>query len=76
MDINQQDRAVLKAKICPDCGQPIRNYFFEESRPWCKSCDVWFEFDDSGWIIRNENANQTYIQMWTRITQNEGSYGV
>jgi hypothetical protein len=57
MDINQQDRAALNAKLCPDCSNPVS---FEESGPWCKVCDVWFEFNISGWIIRNRDAAQYF----------------
>ena len=74
MDLNQQDRAALNASQCPDCGQPIRNYFFEASRPWCKACDVWFEFDSSGWVIRNTDATYQYNREWVEIVQDEDGY--
>jgi hypothetical protein len=57
MDINQQDRAALNANLCPDCGGPVS---FEETGPWCRACDVWFEFNISGWVIRNSDATQFY----------------
>jgi hypothetical protein len=68
MDINEQDRAALNAKRCPDCGQTISTYFFERNRPWCKACDVWFEFCDSGWVIRNVDATHQYNMEWLRIS--------
>jgi len=67
MDINQQDRDVLSHKRCPDCGQHINSYFFEPNRPWCKACDVWFELDPSGWVIRNEDATYQYNKQWARL---------
>ncbi len=57
MDINQQDRAALNANRCPDCGRPIS---LEETGPWCRACDVWFEFSISGWVIRNRDAASFY----------------
>ena len=53
MDLNQQDRVSLNANMCPDCGGTIGR---RANNPWCRSCDVWFEFDNSGWIIRNSDA--------------------
>ena len=74
MDMNQQDRAVLRAKRCPDCGQPINSYFFEPQKPWCKACDVWFEMDNSsGWVIRNQDATYQYNQQWAKILENTRS---
>jgi hypothetical protein len=64
MDLNEQDRASLNAKICPDCGSSIEIYLFEATRPLCKKCDVWFEFDNSGWVIRNLDAGSIYRQEW------------
>jgi len=72
MDVNQQDRAALNAKLCPDCGEPIRTFFFETNRPWCKPCDVWFEFDTSGWVIRNLGAAHSYNQEWENLVRADG----
>ena len=71
MDINEKDRAALREKRCPDCGQFINSYFFEPNRPWCKDCDVWFETCESGWVIRNVDATYQYKQEWTRLVHNE-----
>lgn len=73
MDINQQDRAVLNHKRCPDCGQHINSYFFDPNRPWCKACDVWFEIDSSGWVIRNQDATYQYNKQWARMIQSTRS---
>jgi hypothetical protein len=69
MDINQQDKIALYHKRCPDCSQQISNYFFESDRPWCKACDVWFEIDSSGWVIRNQDATYQYKKQWARLNQ-------
>jgi len=74
MDINQKDRAALRAKRCPDCGRSIRHYFFEPSFPWCNTCDVWFEVDRSGWVIRNVDATKQYNQAWRNIIHHEDGY--
>ncbi|KJS31485.1 MAG: hypothetical protein VR64_11910 [Desulfatitalea sp. BRH_c12] len=74
MDINQKDRAALNAKLCPDCGQPIRNYFFETNRPWCRACDVWFESDSSGWVIRNLGATDQYNEDWVKMVREDGYF--
>jgi hypothetical protein len=74
MDINEKDRAALRAKICPDCGQQIKNFFFETNFPWCKTCDVWFEICNSGWVIRNVDATHQFNQEWGRMVRNEDGY--
>jgi hypothetical protein len=74
MDINQKDRAALNAKLCPDCGQPIKNYFFETNRPWCRACDVWFESDSSGWVIRNLDATDQYNEDWVKMVREDGYF--
>lgn len=66
MDPNEQDRACLNAKICPDCGSPIKIYVFDNRRPVCGNCDVWFEYDRSGWVIRNADARDIYRSEWER----------
>ena len=74
MDINQKDRAALNAKLCPDCGQPIRNYFFETNRPWCRACDVWFESDSSGSVIRNLGGTDQYNEDWVKMVREDGYF--
>lgn len=74
MDINQQDRHALNAGRCPDCGQAIRNFFFVKTLPWCKACDVWFETDRSGWVIRNVDATRQYNQRWIKMARNKTGY--
>jgi hypothetical protein len=74
MDINQKDRQALNAKLCPDCGKAIRNFFFKASLPWCKACDVWFETDRSGWVIRNVDATRQYNRKWVEIARHREGY--
>lgn len=71
MDTNQRDRAALSAKRCPDCGKPVT---FEEIGPWCRTCDVWFEFNISGWVIRNSDAARTIslVRAATRARRSRG----
>ena len=57
MDFNQHDRAALIAKLCPDCGKQV---IIEETSLWCKACNVWFEFNFSGWVIRNKEADKYF----------------
>ncbi len=56
MDINQKDHAALRANTCPDCGGPVD---IASTGPWCRACDIWFEFV-SGWVMRNKAAAQFF----------------
>lgn len=58
------DNEALGKGICPDCGGSIRDYFFENDKPWCKVCDVWFTKEGGIWI-RNKDANKRYNELWT-----------
>jgi hypothetical protein len=71
MDVNQQDRSALTARLCPDCGNRVT---IEENNLWCRACDVWFEFNLSGWIIRNRDAAQ-YFRLLREAKRGERTRG-
>ena len=64
------DTELLEKKLCPDCGQPIRHYFAEIDKPWCKACNTYFTMMGN-WVVRNPNATQEYNRLLEDDDQSE-----
>lgn len=60
MDLNEKDRQALSDGQCPDCGNPLTSDPSVDFK-FCRKCDVYFEVQDNGWVIRNSGAFQEYI---------------
>lgn len=58
------DYQTLEEGYCPDCGTPIAHYFYSSSKPWCRHCDVYFDFCSNGWVVRNTDAQRLYDERW------------